>query len=45
MAFARPVTTVAQSGCTAYSLQLDQAVQAGCTGFAGGAELIALNRR
>ena len=44
LAFARPITVVAQSDCATPGLQLGQATQAGCTGFAGGAELIALNR-
>jgi hypothetical protein len=43
MAFARPVALVAQSDCTTLS-PLSQSGQPGCTGFAAGAELIALNR-
>jgi hypothetical protein len=42
MAFARPVPAVAYSDCSTHSLQ---PTQAGCTGFTGNVELIALNHR
>ncbi|MGH8200817.1 MAG: hypothetical protein ACREVO_10705 [Steroidobacteraceae bacterium] len=44
MAFARPVALVAQRDCTTFSPRLSHSGQPGCTGFAAGAELMALNR-